>query len=420
MRTGAVLCGVMLTACGNIASIDGESADAVGDVYEDVTDVTVTAVDVPELTDSTLVESPTPTDGDDASTPPIVPEVVAGSRLQPRYEVTTYDDGSKQRILVGWFDTLRKVNCDLLLATDGVMRCLPHVGAIGGGPSTRWNQFINPACTDRVAEVFPIACGVASVPTYAEFRSDSFTCGWETRHGFALIGSEVPTPANLYFLEEKVAVDGTKTTKCILSNAPAGTRFFKAVESAPSDFVAAKITTEVPAGGDASTSPMVTEVVVGSRLKPRYQVTAFDDGAKQRKLVGWFDTARKVNCDPLRAADGVMRCLPQVSRFGAGFSDPACTNLVTILRACEGGFTSVPSYAGLYSAPVGVCEGTFRNGIALIGMEVATPVQLYGKGAGTTCVKAAVYTTATDRYFAVGPEIPATEFVALHATTEVP
>jgi len=66
----------------------------------------------------------------------------------------------------------------------------------------------------------------------------------------------------------------------------------------------------------------------GTRLKLRYYVTA--DGAEQ--VVGFFDSARNEKCVFKRAADGVMRCLPDIPLTWAPltryYSDPSCTNEV--------------------------------------------------------------------------------------------
>ncbi|GAC1351995.1 MAG: hypothetical protein NVS3B20_08400 [Polyangiales bacterium] len=172
---------------------------------------------------------------------------------------------------------------------------------------------------------------------------------------------------------------------------------------------------------------MATELVVGSRLKPRYDVNTFDDGSKQRKFAGWFDTARKVNCEVFRASDGAVRCLPQIN-YGArpyGFTDPACLNRLATWGPFENpcGLTSVPSYVETPDDLYLPCEPGGRHGRALIEKELPSPPVEYFKGGPTlalVCSKGTPSSTPGNRYFTVGPDIPPTEFVAAKTTMEVP
>ncbi len=75
----------------------------------------------------------------------------------------------------------------------------------------------------------------------------------------------------------------------------------------------------------------------GSRLQPVY--LEGEDGSRQ--FMGWFDTARQVDCSFAVATDGAWRCLPAGADAGRFYADAACTQRLAIVpRACN-----PPAYA---------------------------------------------------------------------------
>lgn len=77
--------------------------------------------------------------------------------------------------------------------------------------------------------------------------------------------------------------------------------------------------TTTGAGGSEQGPPAGWES--GSRLRARY----YDGGDGSRAYVGFYDTALQVNCSPLKATDGVTRCLPASASVAKLYSDPSCS-----------------------------------------------------------------------------------------------
>ena len=106
----------------------------------------------------------------------------AGSRLKVRYYVGS--DGSEQAI--GFFDTTRNENCNYVLATDGVERCLP----------TTYNYLASYyADSANTQPVFGVLKGCPT-PTDGIEQSTASTCGTSARYvalsvGAAFTGSTV-------------------------------------------------------------------------------------------------------------------------------------------------------------------------------------------------------------------------------------
>lgn len=86
-------------------------------------------------------------------------EQTDGSRLVRRFTTTTSPDGLMMRQLVGLHDTQRKEACSPLLATDGVLRCLPT-----GGVAVAL-LYADATCTIPLAYLTPSQC-VGTPPKY--------------------------------------------------------------------------------------------------------------------------------------------------------------------------------------------------------------------------------------------------------------
>ena len=90
-----------------------------------------------------------------------------GSRLKARYYVGA--DGSREPVAAyGWYDSERRENCGFTKASDGLIRCVPMIGAYAYG-----TYYVDAACTVELA-VAAGSCG-AEVPRYANVAA-SATC----------------------------------------------------------------------------------------------------------------------------------------------------------------------------------------------------------------------------------------------------
>lgn len=174
-------------------------------------------------------------------------------------------------------------------------------------------------------------------------------------------------------------------------------------------------------GDDGSTVPSSPDVSAGTRLKPRYEVTTFDDGAKSRVLIGWYDTLRKEDCTLMRATDGVLRCMPS-TRFGSvyavNFSDAACA-VRFAAWGYDGGCASPPVYAEAGGAAGPLCEGGVRHAVSVVGAAITKPADTHQVISGV-CTKVAVGFGADTKFYSAGPALPATTFVAAKVETVVP
>ena len=111
-------------------------------------------------------------------------------------------------------------------------------------------------------------------------------------------------------------------------------------------------TPDASAGDSVSTS--------GERLQIRPIVYEGDDGSVIRMGEEIFDTELGVVCEPMLAADGVVRCLPREDSFfhlPSLFADPNCTKLtVARMSGCD----DVPAFATIGSAAE--CPSGDRSG----------------------------------------------------------
>lgn len=80
----------------------------------------------------------------------------SGSRLRAKY--MNGADGSKQ--FLGWYDSLRKEDCNFGTASDGSTRCLPAATAYPAG------SFSDAGCTQVLVGVSKTATCAAAVPKY--------------------------------------------------------------------------------------------------------------------------------------------------------------------------------------------------------------------------------------------------------------
>lgn len=150
----------------------------------------------------------------------------------------------------------------------------------------------------------------------------------------------------------------------------------------------------------------------GTRLKVRYYVAA--DGSEQAS--GFFDSTRKENCSFRRAADSVVRCLPDdastIATNGVHFfSDAACTQrLIAVEHGCSVAYVNDPTGPFLSNNGAQCAQTAVR--ILKVGQAFAGSV-FYEFGGG--CSSGTRLSSGTD-YYGVGPEIPASSF---QSATEV-
>lgn len=133
----------------------------------------------------------------------------------------------------------------------------------------------------------------------------------------------------------------------------------------------------------------------GSRLKVRYVET--EDGAKQ--FLGWFDTKRGESCVLYTYPDGSMRCLPTLDAIvGTYFSDPACAT--PLAHRTKATAAPAPKSAAKF-------DGSTYRIYPVTGAFDGTAYQSLG-----SCMAAPPSAASNYSFWAVGPEVAPTEFVA--------
>jgi hypothetical protein len=258
------------------------------------------------------------------------PNETAGTRLRPVYEKVSASDGTYTLAPAAWWDQQLGEYCRFELAADGATRCLPpHL------TEETDEYFIESTCSQPDARAVGVVspttgCGFATLPLKATWMSLPVKLAKDC------LGAEIRRlpdaarifPSVLYQLKNGI---------CQAVSVPADHAYYevsKAVKTSPQDFVSADVS-EV----DGPTS--------GPRLRAIYRKYAGSDGSSAVSLRDAFDAQRGLLCGPVKAADGVLRCLPAARSWHAAFLDGACSKPARVLR------------------PVDACKADARDGTFL-------------------------------------------------------
>lgn len=295
---------------------------------------------------------------------PVNERFVAGTRLKPKLVLTAEGD----RGLIGWYDTVKEVDCSFRLAMDGALRCLPKMVS-----KNDFNRgFVADGCSgaalvvDRRAGFSKDACP----PDKYYVSTDDSAC--PPKHRVEPIGAA--SGLTSYYYQE---------TSCQMSSAIGATLYELGAESAAAEWVKGTLANE-PARDGLSAS------FVGG-----------EDGSFG--FYGWVDAKHgDVPCGFARAADGESRCLP-FDNWGLVwedlYTDTNCTSYAAagLYGKCQSGF-------GRRYDDRGSCSPKFSV------HPIVAPYgggQIY-RGTQGSCTGQAV--GGDDAYFVTGPEIAATEF----------
>jgi hypothetical protein len=331
-----------------------------------------------------------------------------GARLQSQYG--TGDDGSRGRVhrfvdRANVFDTQQGVDCDMQLAADGLVRCLPasSLNVLGTG------GFSDPGCTRRIAIDNRFSCEHAMVATPR----------WTSQRESAALsvnGCVAPPRVHAYRLGAQ-SVPAT-------TYGPGGDSSTGLCQELPNvDGLSIYARgDEVPAASFATVS--LRDQICGpnrnggTRLKVRYQTA--DDGLRIERGF-WDDTKLGVICVFRTAADGKLRCVPEnQAAFGAEFSDPDCTHMIASADLCpsEDSDAGTPKFAVRQGDPadteVETCffEADEKAHVRRLGPMVNLEL-VYTRQGGGACAGARVADlTPPSSFYEVGDEIPPADLVA--------
>ena len=330
-----------------------------------------------------------------------------GTRILANY--ATGADGSRGRVhrildRANLFDSATGVDCDLLVASDGVLRCLP-----ASSPRVLGQEgFADALCTRRIAIDDRFACVKAQIPTpgwtsvFEVPAPSGNICPDPPRVHVHHLGA-ADVPATVYTPFKDATGSG-----CTGAPNPDGmTVYALADETPPSAF--ASVTLQEQACGPNRTS--------GARLRAKYETS--EDG--QRIEGGfWFDTDLGVACVFRSAADGRMRCVPIDQQADDQFSDPACSHAIASADPCpvDDPAPVVPMFAvrrDSVSPSVDACffdDDEPRLHVHRLGPQV-TAQTVYQRAADGSCgAIASADLTPPRAFYEVGDEVPPTRLVA--------
>jgi hypothetical protein len=228
--------------------------------------------------------------------------VTSGARLKARWWVAP--DG--RRLFAGWFDSQLATNCSFVVATDGVLRCLPD-RVVQLTPSL---EYADGGCTMPVVEAGRTAPNVyfgdttCTSPAFIRQR-DRSGCNIRTRVyrrgpevSGGMIFTKLGTTCNPAFL-------GAGTTAYGLGDELPASSFVKAIRvvqpGAPSD-----------------------------RLQLVYREA--EDGARQP--LGWQPFDGDEDCRLLTLTDQRLHCLTSTGRHGNTFADASCSEPTAFVSSC--------------------------------------------------------------------------------------
>jgi len=147
------------------------------------------------------------------------------------------------------------------------------------------------------------------------------------------------------------------------------------------------------------------------RLRGNYLAT--DDGFR-RRAGGYVDTVRGEECIPARLTDGTVRCLPV--NFGnvvTYYADAACTTVLPVVEQTFPVCRPAPAASIAIEYVVAGCDTQLRA--RAVGAEL--PSGTFFRAGGTGC-EVYIFDPGAVRYYALGAELPATDFVELVDVTE--
>lgn len=281
-------------------------------------------------------------------------------------EVVDGDDGS--RGVVGLRDEPRDLPCDTGMSYDLATRqCVPTPYAVD------YEEFFSDAgCTRRVARG-----GACASDIHAVFVPDA-TCGQ-----FDLRAVEAPTQLDALYVQK----DGA----CIFDATTSG-------DWLPVGDVIAEGTFGVTHDAELGSS----------RIVAAYEVTS---GGEAIAFHGFIDTDYDAGCQPVRTADGRLRCVPFAELDETTFSDPGCTEVLVESYAPKeacGEFVGASFVATSNSG----CERSIGPIREVLDFEARATV--YRRDADGAC--AAVTPDSRFRYARIGDEVSPSEFVEIAST----
>lgn len=151
--------------------------------------------------------------------------------------------------------------------------------------------------------------------------------------------------------------------------------------------------------GSGTTAPATNytgEVITsGTRLRARYVVESYTDGARFTRFASWHDTQRDEDCS-MTTYQGETRCMPRwVSRSNSYYSDASCTNIAGTANIA---YPYMDDNGHLYPVQAAAKAYVIGTPGTCIAQSLASGTIVLGKS---------------------GPEVPATAFVSGTATTTI-
>jgi hypothetical protein len=282
-----------------------------------------------------------------------------GPRLSAR--VLVAEDGARE--LTGLYDEDRHEECIFEARADKTSLCAPYHGA--SLLNAQSDLFVDAACTLPAAFTHD-TCGAPTVIT-------------DDSGGFFAVYADL---SGIY---------SSAKGSCTFTPTPKGNYF--------------SVGAPIPASAFAS---LAVAHEGNGRIQTAY---ARAPTGERTTSLGFYDSAKAVQCTSEQAGDGVERCLPKtLGSLGIEYLDAACAQ--PVYRVVEGPAPapSPGTYLSDYETPgCGECLT-----VLAVGPQMPTPGAVYTNGSGR-CVP--FVDTAGSTYYGVTPVSP-TDFVEVTSTTE--
>jgi hypothetical protein len=330
----------------------------------------------------------------------------SGSRIALIREQFVGADGAATVPTERLRDRKLDADCSLGLASDGVIRCLPSA-ALADNP-LGWNSFFNnnvfadPSCTVPLARAARNPRKYPTPPYVAAPESTRASAGTDQPR------LHIYTVAREYPVGEPVFSTFNTTGGCAeVDGMPPPWYFEVGTEIAPTEFVAFTKSV-VSANKGSPANPAAVAPTSGSRISVSGEQFVGADGTTTTpKDFRYRDEKLGVQCEMAVAADCVTRCLPGGASVRWVFADDKCTIPLADVNVPLA--PGIPSYASQQGRPtMETCGIKSVIHVFPIDAERAASSPLFFSGSG----KCEQFKNRSYRAFALGAEVPPTDFVA--------
>ena len=249
-----------------------------------------------------------------------------------------------------------------------------------------------------------IVCGLgAMLGTLACSSGDASANGANGTNGSSCTVAQTSTGATITCSDGTSATlnNGTNTSACSVTQTSGGAKII-----CP-DGSSATVTNGAN-GTNGTNGSGYEPATSGSRLTVKQQTWTGADGAVYAPLSYTFhDNTLNVDCQPMTASDGIMRCLPTITSGAGYYTDAACT-LPAALRFTNGVSCATPTYVNI-GGSYNYCLNGANSGPAVYSVS-GTSSTLYTISG--TCTSVASLFSSGYTAYSLGSVVPPSTFAS--------